>query len=184
MSEIITEGSNEELSEDEKKLLLEEVQKSRDLGDEEAPSNLMVRGALLRCSCGTHPRRLNLPKSYGVYATDTQHPKVHELNNLVGDDKNIAYFGVCKSNNPPQSDTITLEPYVTPEGKKTSDSNAEGKKCEPIILGNWLDSKENDLIYDEDNDKKVPCLTVNAFTVCKYGGVIVPLTSGQEYNGD
>lgn len=171
-----------EFSEEEKAQLVEEVQRDKELADESNPSNLLVRGALLRCSCGTHPRRLNLPKSYGVYAADEQHPKVHQDNCKVGDTNNISYYGVCKSNCKPEgSCQICLEPYVTPEGKKTSTSKVEGNKCVPVIVGNWYDPKEDDMIYDMDVKKDIPCLTSNSFLVCKYGGVIEVITSGQEF---
>ena len=172
----------EEFSDEEKLMIEEEIQRDKELADESAPSSILVRGALLRCSCGTHPRRLNLPKSYSVYATDEQHPKVHQENCIVGDSNNISYYGVCKSNcKPDESEHICLEPYVTPEGVKTSDSKVEGNKCMPAIIGNWMDVKENDTIYDIDLGRDIPCLTTNSFMVCRYGGVIEVLTSGQEY---
>ena len=170
------------LSEKEKELLVEEIQRDKELADESEPSSILVRGALLRCSCGTHPRRLNLSKSYGMYAIDEQHPKVHQDNCKVGDTNNITYYGVCKSNCKPEgSHHISLEPYVTPDGKKTSSSKVEGNKCVPIIVGNWMDPKEDDMIYDMDVDRVIPCLTTNSFLVCKYGGIIEVITSGQEY---
>lgn len=172
----------EEFSEEEKAMLVEEVQRDKELADESNPINILVREALLRCSCGTHPRRLNLPVSYGMYAKDEQHPKVHQENCVVGDENNISYYGVCKSNCKPQgTEFITLEPYVTPDGKKTSKEKVEGNKCVPMIVGSWMDPKEDDMIYDMDRQCEYPCLTSNSFLVCKYGGVIEVLSSGQEY---
>lgn len=180
-----TEPLPDEFSEEEKEKLVEEVQRDKELADEMMPSSFLVRGALLRCSCGTHPRRLNLLESYGVYVEDEQHPKVHQENCKVGDESNICYYGVCKSNCKPKgSYNICLEPYVTPDGHKVSKSKVEGNKCVPVIIGNWYDPKEDDLIYDMDVQRKIPSLTKNSFLVCKYGGVIEVVTSGQEYEGD
>lgn len=183
MAEEIGTELNAEYSKEELEQLEEEVQNSRDLGDEQSPCNILVRGALLRCSCGSHPRRLNLPLSYGVYAVDEKHPKVHLENCEVGDPKNISYYGVCQSSTPPSSEQICLEPYVSPEGKRASTSNAEGKKCTPVIVEKkWFDGKDDDYIYDIDKDANLESITMNSFMVCKYGGVITPVTSGQEFS--
>lgn len=171
----------DEFTQEEKKVLEEELLRDKELQDEANPANLLVRGALLRCSCGTHPRKLNLPQSYGVYADNKEHPKVHQNNCVVGDEGNISYYGVCKSNTKPKNGKqVCLEPYVTPEGKKTSASKIDGIQCQPVIVGNWFDAKEDDLIYDMDADAYYPCLTTNSFLVCKYGGIIEVLKSGQE----
>ena len=60
----------------------------------------LVRGALLKCSCGSHPRRLNLMKDHGVTVDlkdgyDKGHPFVHEMDCVPGPNGNIDYFGVC-----------------------------------------------------------------------------------------
>ena len=185
MGEANTGALPEDLSEDEKKQLEEEIQRQRSLKDENDPANLLTRGALLRCSCGTHPRRLNLPQSYGVYATDEMHPKMHQDNCIYAEvDNHISYFGVCKSNcTPPNSCKICLEPYVTPEGVKTSPGKVEGNRCIPLIVGNWFDPKDDDKIYDMDVGRNIPCITSNSFLVCKFGGIIEVLTSGQEFQG-
>lgn len=53
----------------------------------------LVRGALLSCDFGSHPRRLNLLKSHGIYIKD--HPMIMDSDCIV--DENITYFGVCSS---------------------------------------------------------------------------------------
>ena len=174
------EGSNESLSE-ENKQKLEKLSAEEEQGDD-SPSNILVRGALLKCSCGSHCRRLNLPLSYGVYVGDPQHPKVHEGNCIVGDMNNIAYFGVCQGENPPQSENICLEPYVWPDGTKTSPSKISGKKCTPIILGQWFDPVEDELIYDADVQKEFLGIKTKSFLVCKFGGLITPQSSCQEFS--
>lgn len=175
-----TEGSNQKLSE-ENRLKLEELTKEKEQGDD-SPANILVRGALLKCSCGSHCRRLNLPLSYGVYVGDPNHPKVHEENCIVGDVNNVAYFGVCQGQKTPEeSETICLEPYVWPNGQKTSETKITGKKCKPIILGQWFDTVEDEVIYDADVNKELAGLKTKSFLVCKYGGMITPQSSGQEF---
>ena len=60
----------------------------------------LVRGAKLRCSCGSHGRCLNLPKSHGVYYNGA--PLVFESDCEVGEDANIRTFGVCSSTDHPK----------------------------------------------------------------------------------
>ena len=59
----------------------------------------LTRGARLKCSEGTHTRRLNIPKDHGlrIIAADQYdgHPYVTCQDCEVGDDKNICYFGIC-----------------------------------------------------------------------------------------
>jgi len=63
-----------------------------------------------------------------------------------------------------------------------------GKKCKPHIIGVWMDSYDGTKIVDngnkmnDDPDNPVGCntLTVGSFLVCKYGGIISPVSSGQE----
>ncbi|MCI8409044.1 MAG: DUF4280 domain-containing protein [Lachnospiraceae bacterium] len=60
----------------------------------------LTRGVRLKCSEGTHTRRLNIPKDHGmrIVAADQYdgHPYVTCQDCEVGDDKNICYFGICK----------------------------------------------------------------------------------------
>lgn len=182
MAGLKTEGSNQELSVQDRDLL-EELEYEAEAGDD-APENILVRGALLQCSCGTHCRRLNLKKSYGVYAEDGVHPRVHKKNCIVGDDENITYFGVCQSGNKPEgSKQVCLEPYVWPDGTKTSSSNIDGLMCKPVILGDWFDALDDEKILDLDDENAYPGLKMKSYLVCKYGGLIVPRYSGQEYTG-
>lgn len=181
MSGLKTEGENiEELSEENLELI-KELEREAELGDD-APENILVRGALLQCSCGTHCRRLNLPMSYGVYIEDVEHPKVHEKNCTVGDDNNISYFGVCKSGNKPEnSKEVCLEPYIWPDGTKTSSSNIDGTMCKPVTLGKWFDTLDDEKILDLDDGEKYSGLKMKSFLVCKYGGLIMAKESGQNY---
>lgn len=93
---------NIDMSDADKALLEKELADELDWGTPK-PENILVRGALLKCNCGTHPRRLNLPKSYGSYVDEQmEHPFVSEKDCIFcegGSDGNITYFGVCKSDN-------------------------------------------------------------------------------------
>lgn len=52
----------------------------------------LVRGAMLSCRMGSHPRRLNLPQSHGEYICD--HPVIMDEDCTK---ENISSFGVCSS---------------------------------------------------------------------------------------
>lgn len=182
-----TSGKNiENLSEKEIERLAEIERKYELERGTQGPESILVRGALLQCSCGTHCRRLNLPESNGVYVNgDTRYPKVHEKNCKVGDSYNISYYGVCKSNTPPEGEEdICLEPYVWPDGTKSSPEKVEGKRCKPQILGKWLDAISDEKIVDLDDNKEYQGLTTSSFLVCKCGGIIAVRESGQNYNGE
>lgn len=124
----------------------------------------LVRGALLACDKGSHPRRLNMPKSHGMYVDG--HPVAIE--NDCGKD-NIRYFGVCYSDTPPQdAETVRLEGYVM-EGSGDTAEPVQGPKCCPDILEKWCSA------YGQS-------VTSDSYLVCNCGGVISPITSGQEYH--
>ncbi|WP_284345840.1 PAAR-like protein [[Clostridium] colinum] len=53
----------------------------------------LVRGALLKCRCGSHERKLNILKDHGVYVEEK--PLAHKLDKL--EFENIMSFGVCSS---------------------------------------------------------------------------------------
>lgn len=63
-----------------------------------------------------------------------------------------------------------------------------GKKCKPHILGTWMESYDQTKIVDNGN--KLPkedgeiegcnTLTMDSFLVCKHGGIIMPINSGQD----
>lgn len=183
--EELTEKEAEELAEIEKSLQKESL-------NNRLPNSILVRGATLVCTNGTHARKLNLPKDYGMYITGTEMPKVHENNCKVGDDKNISYYGICKSKNPPEGESIYLEPYTDEEGNKTSDEKGKwpdgtskredpvcGVQCQPCILGKWLNPVEDEKIYDQDEHKYYQAISQASILVCKYGGFICAKKSGQ-----
>lgn len=119
----------------------------------------LVRGAILKCDKGSHMRRVDLRLCHGVYFK--KGPVLHIEDCEVGEEKNIKCFGKC-------SKTI----YT----------------CEPDILENWL--MPHNYTYIVRNDIEITpykledllkALTENSFLVCAKGGLIEPISSGQEY---
>jgi len=160
----------------------------------------LVRGALLHCRCGSYARRLNLSKDHAIYMTE--HPVIHELNCICGEGKNITPFGVCRSTRPPETEIITCAKDVPrgPNGEPTGPAPSGvdiGRKCSPVIVDlRWTNTYQKTRIVD--NGEHNPSdrafaksimgaaigeatVTTLSFLVCKYGGLIEPFTSGQEY---
>ncbi len=123
----------------------------------------LVRGALLHCREGSHPRRLNLPKSHGSY--------IYEQPQITDEDcteKNISCFGICGSSTPPKgAETVRFAGYV-PEGSNETAEDVQGKKCIPDIIGKWRNPHGH-------------APTMDSYLICACGGTIEPCTSGQEY---
>lgn len=167
-------GVNEK-NEEEAQKKINQYLAAHNLGKE--GNEYLVRGAQLCCSCGSNRRKLNLNVCHGVYING--HAVVHELDCIQGDEENITWFGAC------DKDELDTERIIAvgSDGKKHS-----GKKCKPHIIGVWIDSYDGTKIVDngnkmeDDPDNPVGCntLTVGSFLVCKYGGIISPITSGQE----
>lgn len=159
----------------------------KDMGLEEGETMefpYLVRGAQLCCTCGTHKRKLNLPLCHGVYIENN--PAVHEEDCKVGDDGNIAAFGICESEGHP-----VHAPGRKGEYKKImlvseeDGSNIKGYACTPCIVGTWKDVHETKKIIRNHTDgtaegDKLSALTLESFLVCAYGGLIQPMTSGQD----
>ena len=170
----------------------------------------LVRGAKLRCSCGSHGRCLNLPKSHGVYYNGA--PLVFESDCEVGEDANIRTFGVCSSTDHPKKadglfagwkerlsgNTVTLqaEPVYDELGNVINEGeNIRGLPCVPYIVGEWQLPREYSHLADNSaltmaggavpkEDGKAytykKVLDTHSFLVCLYGGIITPETDGQE----
>lgn len=158
----------------------------------------LVRGAKLQCRKGSHLRKLNIPLCHGVY--EGKNPMLHKLDCIVGDDWNIPTFGVCSSGSPElntpkvmlQEEEYDPENYY--ESKGPTGKNIKGKACSPAIIGTWQETYDLTRIVDngqkdpgdkhkssKDTSKGKPALTLHSFLICKYGGLIEPLTSGQEH---
>lgn len=190
----------------------------------------LVRGAVLKCSCGSHTRKLNLPVSHGVYISD--HPMVNQYDCVVGDDQNITTFGVCNAEGNPRQDWVVqkllknLNSVVVPGSSwvyticdepnkiilvKEDGTNVKGYPCMPCIISKWQNAHSENIIenngtwgshrhdtgesyyheldgdyyyYNESGGSfrhaSAAALTEQSFLVCAYGGLIEPVTSGQE----
>ncbi len=157
----------------------------------------LVRGAMLKCTCGSHCRRLNLPESHNYYKEGR--PLMNREDSIPGSKEicegssneknriNIPYFGVCSSNKTEEEviflkKDIECDPYgnVMPEKERniwTTDSNknVKGPKCNPLIMSTWLCADENCMIDG------CPAIREDSFLVCAYGGIIEVINSGQQY---
>lgn len=137
----------------------------------------LVRGAMLRCKCGSHCRRLNLPLMHGYM--EAKRPLVNAEDSIAGENDNIPYFGVCSSGtNDSGAETVFLKKDYERDilGRKVSEEtegNVKGKCCTPVILGSWQNVQEGTIIDG------APAITPSSFLVCKYGGIIEALDSGQ-----
>ncbi len=111
-----------------------------------------------------------MPQCHGIYVEEK--PLIRENDCVV--DENISYFGICSCETPPvNAETISLVPY-SEDGNATG--TVKGKRCCPRIVGKWRGINENVKISGDEHG-----ISTNSFLVCQYGGLIQPLTSGQEY---
>lgn len=137
----------------------------------------LVRGAMLRCKCGSHCRRLNLPMTHGFM--EEQRPLMNADDSSALPGGNIPYFGVCNSpSNQSGAATILLKKDYErdPFGKKISNvssGNVRGTRCTPMILGSWQNVQNGTLIDG------APAITPSSFLICQFGGIIEVLDSGQ-----
>ncbi|MDR1321892.1 MAG: DUF4280 domain-containing protein [Gracilibacteraceae bacterium] len=137
----------------------------------------LVRGAYLRCNFGTHGRRLNLFLSHGVYSYDR--PLVNENDCTYGEGKHVTTFGICGAPDCPRSASVRLfmEEYDPITGYRRPDAgkSVTGCPCQIRLIGKWRDPHKK---FTFDGGKAV---TTNSFLCCEFGGVITPITSGQDY---
>lgn len=166
-------GKNEKDEEEAEKKIKEYL---RDHNDGKEENEYLVRGAELKCSCGSNNRKLNLNTCHGVYIKG--HPVAHELDCIPGDRENITWFGVC------DNDEIETEEVRV---KLEDGGERQGKRCYPEIVGIWMDTYEGTKIVDnhdegeaEENLIKCKALTIGSFLVCRHGGIIAPVNSGQD----
>ncbi|MDR0491454.1 MAG: DUF6531 domain-containing protein, partial [Oscillospiraceae bacterium] len=153
----------------------------RERGGERYP--YLVRGAYLRCKCGSHTRKLNLPRSHGYYIGED--PLMNATDNVPGEGfGNIPPFGVCQSPAMPKgtvtillksetSDPVTGMPYP---GRV--ESNVKGPPCIPVIIGPWQNTHRETLV-GAANERPQEALTMGSFLVCSLCGMIEPQNSGQ-----
>jgi len=190
--------------------LIDQTLEERDFENEEAIKTYLmehtgdenpkylVRGALLHCHCGTHARCLNLLLDHGAYVGE--HPLIHELNCETENQRNISWFGVCQSPCPPSSEFVSYKKDMprdscgVPTG--TASGFVVGHKCMPLIIDRkWFDTHAKTRVVDNGHldpaDRAVAdsgsmprglaTATTLSYLICKWGGIIEPYTSGQEY---
>lgn len=184
LNELAKEESN--LSEEDMKKMEEYIEENY---EELIPEQYVVRGATLKCTCGSHERKLDMLKDHAVYVESF--PMVHELDKEL--EENIKYFGVCSSGSPLlNSESLKLVKISYDEEGNEIKQTVKGTKCQPYIIGNWRDTKENVRIVDngdkdgfdkfrepEDENKGYRAVTTKSFLICRHGGIIEPLDSGQ-----
>lgn len=174
-----SEGKNTGVSEEEraeKKKEHDECLKER---GEARGEYYVTRGAELRCTCGSHMRRLDVNEDGGYRLIEETYlyPYVECSQCVAGEENNIKNFGICSGSI--KSDTITLvkDPNVKGGGSK---NRITGKGCVPEILGKvWFDTKK-----DASLEKGEELVIEKSFLACKYGGFIEIYTSGEEYAGE
>lgn len=154
-----------------------------------------MRGAHLKCSSGSHHRKLNLPRCHGVYIIKNPAMNSADYKAGLGDegvDKhsiNIPSFGVCKA--PKSGDigkgNISLATEVLGEDGlpimgKSSGASVSGDRCQACFLDSngkmsaWQNSQNSTKVGVENYF----ALTTNSFLACSRGGIISVRTSGQE----
>ena len=174
------------LTEEENKKAMEAIAEHEEIyqhvGDE-----YVVRGAVMRCRCGTHQRKLNLPLSHGVYYGD--HPVVHSLDCRSGDDQNVPTMGICKTGTigkyvKNQADIILQKEVLDEYGLATGKTKGaiKGPPCIPKIVGAWMSTHPQTEIVANNcsDDVRYEAVVLHSFIACKYGGLIELRTSGQE----
>lgn len=149
----------------------------------------LVRGAPLRCRYGSHMRYLDMLEAHGVYLNDD--PVMHRKDCKVGE--NILPFGICTSpvHNLKKRDSFFAGAETDQEGNylhAPDDRVITGFVCEPEIADDgWKNCKKETKIAQDATPVakgKDACICYEAITtasylVCKHGGIIVPLGSGQ-----
>ncbi len=108
--------------------------------------------------------------------------------------ENVMSFGVCSSGSKYlKSKSVLLEKEIIDEKGNVKKENVRGVACIPCILGTWLDTKKKVRLVDNgekdpldkekdgnDATKGYEILTMNSFLVCRHGGLIEPIDSGQD----
>ena len=167
-------GKSEE-DEEEAERKIKEYLKAHNEGKEK--NEYLVRGAELQCTCGSHTRKLNLSPCHGIYIKGN--PVVNEMDCISGEEKNITWFGICSNENKEAKRIIV----TGQNGEKMN-----GYKCEPQLVGLWMDSYDGVRIAENVDSAQVEpedcqyynTVTVGSFLVCQRGGIISPVNSGQD----
>jgi hypothetical protein len=123
--------------------------------DGQAP--YLVRGAYLRCTYGSHLRRLNLPKGHGYFIG--KDPLMNAMDCVPGEGfGNIPPFGVCQAPAGPKgvgsvllkaekNNPITGEPYKDAKGNIIKmDDTVKGPPCTAVFVESWQNPHQETLI--------------------------------------
>jgi len=156
----------------------------------------LVRGCRLFCEYGSHSRQLEMPYSHGVslkkltlaYALDNKDCSHCE-------DMNIPVFGVCSSTMHEQFNNTFLIGGLINTFNRTKitlrsedgQSNVRGFACQVSIVDEWFNPYTQIQVatnesYQEDLETREysPVITAGSFLVCRYGGMIIPISTGIE----
>ena len=139
----------------------------------------LVRGAPITCICGSHTRHLDMYHSHGVYVNG----KAVAFEEDCLPDINISYFGHCNSPKAELTETISLKKggAVNIHGaylEEPDDAIRVAIKCIPAFEGKWQNAHEETLIAGK-GERYTKALTTASYLICRHGGLIYPLTSGQ-----
>ena len=179
------------------------------------PLEYLVRGAKLKCDCGSHTRQLDLRRCHGLHLCTI--PMMHEKDCRTGE--NILPFGVCSNPVRIQEGELNGENKEIYETEENPQKNVKGFICQPKILSageeveeveldsglsygfkkyvknpfkRWINTaKEIELTQAGNNPawnepkedayvRRKKLITTDSWLQCAYGGIITPITSGQE----
>ena len=109
------------------------------------PMEYLVRGAKLKCDCGSHARKLNLQQCHGLHLNEL--PMVHQKD--CKPDIHIKAFGVCRNPLREEEANLNGEDKVLYKTEDDESKNvkgyvckvkllAEGEKAEDVELDNWF----------------------------------------------
>lgn len=128
----------------------------------EGDNYYIVRGAKIRCTKGTHERKINLPVSHGSYVNGK--PMMNKGDRV--EEKNITYFGICKECEHGE-DIYLLD--------ENGSQLPPGKKCHVKTSSEWSDTKEDTLVEGKG------ALTTDSWITCTaHGGRITFVDNGQQ----
>lgn len=140
------------------------------------------------CNCGTHSRHLDMMESHGIYVNR----KAVALEEDYKEGINISYFGHCKSPIKDLTETISLKMRrnVNTDGVGLSEYDGSiyvGVKCVPSLHTSWENTHDTTCIAEDgeegmeaDECTYKKAVTTASYLSCRQGGIIYPLTSGQQ----
>jgi hypothetical protein len=152
----------------------------------------LVRGAHLKCSFGSHHSILDMPRSHGVYVGKSKDaPLLNAADCKFGEGYgyNIRPFGVCGSPDCRGGETVSIESETEnpATGKAYKDgygnpvksgAKVQGHPCRAVVVGMWHDTNPATVVRLK-GEPFYEALTTESFLLCKYGGEIRPVDSGQ-----